>query len=59
MNQVTTQFFLLCKKVGGVIQGQITPTSPEDIAKQTLVSLMAHVMDIISSLISLPQRDVG
>ena len=38
MNQITLQLFLQCKKVGGVIQGEITPTSPDDIAKQILVS---------------------
>ena len=38
VNQVTLQLFLQCKKVGGVIQGVITPTSPDDIAKQILVS---------------------
>ena len=38
VNQVTLQLFLQCKKVGGVIQGEITPCSPDDIAKQILVS---------------------
>ena len=38
VNQVTAPFILQYKKVGGVIQGEITPTSPDDIAKQILVS---------------------
>ena len=38
VNQVTAPNILQCKKVGGVIQGEITPTSPNDIAKQILVS---------------------
>ena len=37
-NQVTAPIILQYKKVGGVIQGEITPTSPDDIAKQILVS---------------------
>ena len=38
VNQVMIQLFLQCKEVGGVIQGEITSTSPDDIAKQILVS---------------------
>ena len=38
VNQVTLQSFLQCKKVGGVIQGEITPTSLDDIAMQILIS---------------------
>ena len=38
VNQLRLQLFLQCKKVGGVIQGEITSTSPDDIAKQILVS---------------------
>ena len=38
VNQVTLQLFLQYKKVVGVIQGEITPTSPDDIDKQILVS---------------------
>ena len=38
VNQATLQLFLQCKKVGGVIQGEITPTSPDDIPEQILFS---------------------
>ena len=38
VNQVIAHYFLHCKKVGGVIQGEITPTSPDNNAKQILVS---------------------
>ena len=38
VNQVKLQLFLQCKKVGWVIQVEMTPTSPDDISKQILVS---------------------
>ena len=38
VNHVTAPIILQCKKVGGVFQGEIPPTSPYDIPKQILVS---------------------
>ena len=38
VNQVTAPIILQYKKVGGVIQGEITLTSPDDIAEHILVS---------------------